>query len=117
MGTLKGELLVGVIDSIGWRRDANAAGELTKLLNDKDPEVAGAAAAALGRVGGPHAAVALEKKLRKSKGPTLEAVADACLVCAEGLAAQGHREEAQSLYAALQRPEVPKPARIAATNS
>jgi len=115
MGKLKGELLVGVIDSIGWRRDASAESELIKLMGDKDSEVAGAAAAALGRIGSPHAAAALEHKLRKAKGQVLEATADACLVCAEGLSAQGRGDEAQSLYAALRRPEVPKPARIAAT--
>ena len=116
MGKLKGELLVGVIDSIGWRRDANAAVELTRLIGAEDPAVAAAAAAALGRIGGSHAATMLDQTLRKAKGPLLAAVADACLVCAEGLMAQGRQEEAKSLYAALRRPEVPKPARVAAAH-
>lgn len=48
---LKGRLLVGVINSIGQRRDAKAAGALAKLRKDADPEVADAAAAALERIG------------------------------------------------------------------
>jgi HEAT repeat protein len=46
----KGNLLVGVINSIGHRRDANAINALEKLRHDPDVEVALAADAALARV-------------------------------------------------------------------
>jgi hypothetical protein len=114
MAKLKGPLLVGVINSIGQRRDAASAGALTKLLHDHDPEVASAAAAALGRIGGPAAAKALQQALGHAKGPALAALGDSCLVCAEGLLAQGNRKEAMALYAALRRPELPKSIRTAA---
>ena len=42
------------------------------------------------------------------------AVADASLVCAERLLAEGKRDEALALYTSLSAPDVPKPARLAA---
>lgn len=114
LGKLNGILLVGVINSIGQRRDAKALNPLLKLLNDKDAEVAKAAAAALGRISGAQAAGALEKALRSPKAPVFPAVADAALVCAEGLLAQGSRRQAHALYSALSRPDVPKAVRTAA---
>ncbi|MGB2822301.1 MAG: hypothetical protein WBF17_15050, partial [Phycisphaerae bacterium] len=47
MGKLKGRLLVGVIGSIGVRRDVKAVASVAGLLNDADAEVARAAARAL----------------------------------------------------------------------
>lgn len=50
LGKVKGKLLVGVINSIGVRRDPEAIPLLGKLLADEDAEVAQAAAAALARI-------------------------------------------------------------------
>jgi HEAT repeat protein len=47
---VKGKLLVGVINSIGQRKDARAINALAKLLTDADSEVAQAASAALARI-------------------------------------------------------------------
>jgi HEAT repeat protein len=47
---LKGILLVGVINSIGYRRDAKAINALERLRHDPDVEVSLAADAALARV-------------------------------------------------------------------
>jgi HEAT repeat protein len=47
---VQGNLRVGVINSIGHRRDAQAIGTLEKLRHDPDIEVARAADAALARV-------------------------------------------------------------------
>ena len=48
---MKGRLLIGVINSIGFRRTANAVDDLAPKLKNADPEVASAAAAALGQHG------------------------------------------------------------------
>ncbi len=112
---LKGTLLVGVINSVGYRRDAKAVGALAKLLYDGDSEIAQAAAAALGRIGGPQAAKILEQELDRGKAPVRPAVADAGLVCAEGLLAQGQRKQALTLLEALTRADLPTPVRDAAT--
>ncbi len=61
--TVKGRPLLGVIGSIGMRRDEQAVPTLAKLLADSDPAVAGAAARALGGIGTAAAAKALQSKL------------------------------------------------------
>jgi HEAT repeat protein len=50
-GKLAGPLKIGMINSIGARRDAGSTPMLVGLLKDADPQVASAAAAALGRIG------------------------------------------------------------------
>jgi hypothetical protein len=52
---LKGKLQIGVITSIGVRKDAKALDALTRLIDDSDTEVAGAAAASIGMIGGMQA--------------------------------------------------------------
>ncbi len=111
---LKGNLQIGVINSIGKRRDANAAATLAKMMYDRDADVARAAAGALGKIGGVSSMNALEAALGKTKGLTRMAVADAALVCAERLLAEGKRDQAMSLYAALTAPDIPKSARLGA---
>ncbi len=112
--TTKGLLLVGVLNSIRYRRDAKAVPEVGKLVYSTDPEVARAAAAALGGISGLQASKALQDGLRRTKGPVRTAVADAGLLCAEGLLAKGERDQALALYTALSGPDIPKPVRLAA---
>jgi HEAT repeat protein len=50
LGKVKGRLLVGVINSLGQRRDAQSVEALGKLLDDPDRDVAEAASAALARI-------------------------------------------------------------------
>jgi HEAT repeat protein len=115
--TVKGILLIGVIDSIGQRNDQQAVEPLAKLLHGSDAEVAQAAAASLARLSGPRATAALQDGLAKTRGPVRNAVAAACLVCAEGLIARGDRKAALALYDTLSRPDMPKNVRLAAMHS
>lgn len=117
LGTLKGQLLVGVIDSIGQRQDPKAVDSLTKLMYGADADAAQAAIASLGRISGPAATAALQAGLAKTKDPLRNAVAAACLVCAEGLLSKGDRKQALGLYDRLSRPDIPKPVRLAAMHS
>ena len=55
--------------------------------------------------------------LPKTKGAVRTAVADAGLVCAEGLIAQGDRKQAMSMYDTLSRPEMPRTVRVAAMHT
>ncbi len=50
LGKVQGQLLAGVINSIGKRRDANAISALEKLRHHADAEVSGSANAALARI-------------------------------------------------------------------
>lgn len=117
LNKLKGRLLVGVIDTIAQRRDTGALEPLGKLLRDRDAEVAAAAAAAIGVIGGLAAARHLQEALGRTKDSVRAAVADAGLVCAERLLATGERQRAMALYAMLSRLDMPKPARMAALHS
>jgi len=113
MGRLNGMLLVGVINSIGHRRDAAAVDALAKHLNGSDAEVAKASAAALGKIGGSGVKV-LQEALGSTRGDVQVAVAEAGLVAADDLIAQGQRDQGMSLLNMLSRPEVPKEPRMAA---
>jgi len=84
-GSLSGRLLVGVINTIGVRRDAGAIGLLESRLADQDLEVAAAAAAALARIGTPDAADALVKAAAGGR----ETAVEACLDSAERLRLAG----------------------------
>jgi HEAT repeat protein len=110
----KGALRIGVINSIGYRRDTAAVPVLSKLVYSPDAQAAQAAAAALGKISGIPAANALRSALVRTKDPVRKAVAAACLVCAEGLLEKGSRAEALSLYDTLTRTTIPKPVRLAA---
>ena len=115
LGTLKGLRLVGVIGSIGVRRDVKAVQPLTKLLSDADADVAQAAARALGSIGTPAAAKALEAALATVPAGNRLAFCEGLLRCAERLAAKGQPEEAMAIYDRLRKlPQAPHQVRTAA---
>ncbi len=65
---LTGRLLIGALNSIGVRRDADSVPALIKRLDDQAADVAGAAALALGRIGNEAAEKALRAKLASGSG-------------------------------------------------
>jgi HEAT repeat protein len=110
-----GALKVGVIGSLGARRDAASVPALSALLGDADKAIASAAACALGDIGNPDAAKALLASAKKSPEGVKEAVADASLACAERLLADGKKAEAIQVYKAFTGEAQPKHVRLAAT--
>lgn len=107
----KGMLLVGVINSLGARRDAASIGALANLMHNTHAATAAAAARALGRIGTPYAAAALAKaKLDKQPSVLLEAR----LLCAQQLCRDGHAKAASVIYEAVWTSSCPTPWRIAA---
>jgi len=113
MARLKGGLLVGVIDTVGMRRDAGSVDHLITLLADQDAAVAAAAAAALGRIANQQSVAALRRAL-DSPDPLRGAVADACLTAAEALAEKERPQDAVALYDSVRKADVPNYVRIAA---
>ena len=89
LGKLKGRPLVGVIGSIGVRRDAKAVEPLARLLKDADADVAQAAARALGSIGTPAAVKALEDALAGTPAANRLAFYEGLFRCAEALSARG----------------------------
>jgi HEAT repeat protein len=115
LGQVQGRLLVGVINSIGVRRDAKAVGGLVGRLADADAEVACAAAVALGHIGGQQAADALQQALAGPKPEVRSAAAEGCVLVAEKLLAGGQRDVASALYDKVREADVAKPRIIEAT--
>lgn len=64
---LKGTLQIGVINSLGRRRDSAALESLVKLIHATDAAVAQAASMAVGEIGGTAAARALQPALAKMR--------------------------------------------------
>ncbi len=115
MGKVNGRLLIGVINSLAVRRDAEAVDALAQQMKGADAGVASAAAAALGRIGTPKAAGILEAALADAPKDVRSGVAEGCIHCAEQLLAAGKRDEAAALYDRVRQAEVPKPRIVEAT--
>lgn len=101
LGKTKGKVKVGIINSLGERTAKQATDSLSKLLKDKDEQIALAAAAALGKIGTEQTAGALRKALKQASGDLRLNVADAYLVCADKLAAAGDKDAAMAIYKKL----------------
>jgi len=110
---LTGAQKIGVIGSLGVRRDAASVPALAALLGDADAAVARAAACALGDIRTADAAEALAAA--KPPADAKAAAIDASLSCAEGLMADGKKTEAAAIYKALSGADQPKHVRLAAT--
>jgi HEAT repeat protein len=108
LGKLKGRLLVGVIGSIGVRRDPRAVEAVSKRLGDTDPEVAQAAARSLGKIGNLEAVGALEKALAAAPEANRLAISEGLLRSADVLRSQGQRKEASAIYERLREAPVPE---------
>jgi len=113
-GRLKGNLLIGAINSMGVRRDEKAVDLLVGKLKDADAEVASAAGEALGRIGGDSATDALKKFLPDAPSDVQSSVAYGCILCAERLHAAGKSAAAVKLYDAVRKEDLPKQRHIEA---
>jgi len=114
LGRLQGRQLVGVIGSIGVRRDGKAVEPLAQRLKDKDAEVVQTAARALGKIATPDALKALETALVQVPAESQLSLCEGMFRCAEALKAQGKREEARAVYDLLRKQKAPGQVRAAA---
>ncbi|MCP4028158.1 MAG: PBS lyase, partial [Sphingomonas sp.] len=108
MGTLQGRSLIGVVNSIAFRRDPAAVAGLTDLLKDADVEVASAAAVALGQIGDDAAIKTLRASLAGAPAAVRSAVAEGCIYAAERLLENSKTSDAAMLYDAVRQADVPK---------
>ncbi len=106
LNKVQGNLLVGVINSIGVRRDPEAVEALTALM-DRDDQIVAAATAALGKIATKEAVAVLKQQLAKTKGSLKIQVADACLACADKLLAGGDKAVALDLLDTVRKADVP----------
>lgn len=96
-----GKVRVGMINTLGRRRDPKAVAALGGLIQDPDLVTAGAAAAALGQIGDQAASKALAGARRRTSGELRGQVLEAELECAGQLAARGDRKGALAIYKEL----------------
>lgn len=112
--SLQGNLLIGVINSIGVRRDAQAVELLAARLADKDAETATAAAVALGRIGNAAAGKALRQALASGDDKIRPGVAEGCVLCAERYLSDGQAAAAVELYDEVRKADVPRQRKLEA---
>ena len=110
----KGKPKVGIINSLGQRRDKRAVRALGRLVGNSDKTVAAAAAAALGHIADSRATEALAAAKDETSGKLRMLVLDSYLRCADQLVAEGKRTQALAIYKELQKEDMPKPIRTAA---
>jgi HEAT repeat protein len=100
-GTLakaQGDARIGIINSLGERRDPKAVDALVRLIGDPDAKATKAAIRALGKIGTPEAAAALVKAMGGAKPDIAEALCHAQLRCADALVAAGDTKSADAIY-------------------
>lgn len=114
LGQLQGKPLVGVIGSLGVRRDTQAVNSLAKFLTYRESMVRQAAMRALGSIGNRDAADLLKQALPQTPSESQLTLCEGLLRCAESLAAQGDRQFALGIYAVLMEHKTPHQVQTAA---
>ncbi|MBL7189462.1 MAG: HEAT repeat domain-containing protein [Phycisphaerae bacterium] len=114
LGRVKGRPLVGIIGSIGVRRDDKAVRPLLQMLPNHDLEIARAAARALGSIGTLEVASALKDALQNASGENQLALCEGLFRCAEVLVGKDQRDEAIDIYDYLRGLRAPPQVRAGA---
>jgi HEAT repeat protein len=109
LGKLEGRPLIGVIGSIGVRRDVKAVEPLKEMLmgHDLDDDVTSAIVRALGNIGNSEASEILMTALEHTDEENRLAVCEGLFRCAESLAGQGRSEEAVAIYDKMRKLDSP----------
>jgi type 1 glutamine amidotransferase len=110
----KGKPRIGIINSLGQRRDKKSVRSLSKLIDSPDQTTAIAAAAALGQIADSKATEVLAAAKDKTKGKLRAQVLDSYLKCADQFVAEGKKAKALVIYKNLQKEGMPKQIRTAA---
>lgn len=98
LGRTTGLTRAGIIDSLGWLRDAESMSLIVPLLSDRDEAIASAAAGAIGRIGGKGAIAALFAAMDQAVVAARPVIMDSLLQCAERLLADGDKAGAMAAY-------------------
>lgn len=114
-----GQLAIGAINSLGARRDQQAAtlvaDAFAAAMKADDVEAADAAAWALGRIGGDNAVATLRGALKNESPAVRNAAAQGLVLAAEGLMKAGQQSAAAQIYDEARGAEVPVQRQLEAT--
>ena len=110
----EGRNQLGIINTLGNRRCAEAVEPLVEMVRYQPAPVATEAARALGRIGTASAAEALSRALASRSKADRDTVADAYLICAAHLRAAGDSNRAAFMYRRILDSELPAHLRGAA---
>jgi len=96
----EGRARIGIINTLGVRKTADAVGPLAAMAGDSDAAIASAAIASLGLIGGDDATATVAK----ARAGALKSVADdAYIACANGFLADGKKDKATKIYTELSK--------------
>ncbi len=105
---------IGIITSLGNRRVVKSTSLLAGLISPANPEVTGAAVAALANIADRPALKALLAARSKAGAQVRDLISEACLVCADRLAERGESPAAIGVYKQMLGPGEPRMFRIRA---
>jgi HEAT repeat protein len=114
LSTTSGLTRVGIVNSIGQRRDRIAVNDLAKLLSSPDTAVAAAAASALGRIGGREPTEVLGAARRAADEPFRSSLLDGLLSSAHSLLDENDPATARAVFLDLSQSDLPSHVRTAA---
>lgn len=110
----EGRTLIGIINSLAVKGAEQAVPALVTKMDAPGSDVAGAAAIALGKIGGPEATKALVKTLETAPDALRPAVAHGCILAAEGWLKQEKMGQARRVYDLVREANVPQQRRLEA---
>lgn len=93
--------LIGIIGSVGVRRDPEAVPLLVEFLQDEDPGIVQASGRALGKIGTPPAVEALTAAMSGASGDNLVSICEGLFHAAEGALKAGKADVATAIYDSL----------------
>ena len=108
---------IGLINSLGRRRDTKAVPVISPMITPANLDVAAAGAAALASISDRPALAALAGVRKSATGPLRELASEASVVCADHFAARGEKAVASSVYKEMVSPAEPSPIRTRALKS
>ena len=98
LGKTSGSIQAGILNTLGLRRYDKALPDIQKLVSSPDPEVAKAAARAMGEIGGPAAVKTLQAVRATATEAVRPSIDAALLVSADQFLKAGEAEAAAKIY-------------------
>jgi predicted dehydrogenase/HEAT repeat protein len=109
-----GNVKIGIVNTLGRRKDAGAVSALRALIPGSDPLLAAAAAGALGQIADPAAVSAIALARPKTQGALRADVDEAYLHAAEQMAQRGDNKAAFAIFKELSATSEPEITQIGA---